>query len=252
MSCQGSVPEAIIAFLESDSLEDCVRNAISIGGDSDTIAAIACSIFAANPEGWDLPLMNGFANYLPGHLAAIMNDFEKLVFPTKPILNSFKVLDRVYAGEYPRDLDEQKSMAKMKQFDRFGISHFIDLTEEGELRPYTDLMTDRMQHLRFPIRDVSTPESTHAVYDLIQKINTMLGTEPECKVYIHCWGGVGRTGVIVGCMLAEKYGTDYQQTMDMLKQLFLDCPKSAYREIPETREQCEFIAKFIEDLSAAK
>lgn len=39
VSCQGSVPEAIMAFLESNSLEDCVRNAVSIGGDSDTIAA---------------------------------------------------------------------------------------------------------------------------------------------------------------------------------------------------------------------
>lgn len=47
VSCQGSVPEAIIAFLEAESLEDCARNAVSIGGDSDTIAAMACSIFAA-------------------------------------------------------------------------------------------------------------------------------------------------------------------------------------------------------------
>ena len=46
-SCQGSVPEAIQAFFESDSFEDCIRNAISIGGDSDTIAAIAGSIAEA-------------------------------------------------------------------------------------------------------------------------------------------------------------------------------------------------------------
>ena len=44
VSCQGSVPQAIEAFLESTSFEDAVRNAISIGGDSDTIAAIAGSI----------------------------------------------------------------------------------------------------------------------------------------------------------------------------------------------------------------
>lgn len=57
VSCQGSVPEAIIAFLESTSLEDCVRNAISIGGDSDTIAAIACSIYAAKTTSEDKELM---------------------------------------------------------------------------------------------------------------------------------------------------------------------------------------------------
>jgi len=44
VSCQGSVPEAIIAFLESAGWEDAVRKAISLGGDSDTIAAIAGGI----------------------------------------------------------------------------------------------------------------------------------------------------------------------------------------------------------------
>ena len=47
VSCQGSVPEAIIAFLESNSFENAIRNAISIGGDSDTIAAITGSIAEA-------------------------------------------------------------------------------------------------------------------------------------------------------------------------------------------------------------
>lgn len=44
VSCQGSVPEAIIAFLESSSYEDAVRNAVSLGGDSDTLACIAGAI----------------------------------------------------------------------------------------------------------------------------------------------------------------------------------------------------------------
>ncbi len=47
VSCQGSVPQAIEAFLESTSFEDAIRNAISIGGDSDTIAAITGSIAEA-------------------------------------------------------------------------------------------------------------------------------------------------------------------------------------------------------------
>ena len=83
VSCQGSVPEAIIAFLESESLEDCVRNAISIGGDSDTIAAIACSIFAASPDGRDEDLMNRFVRYLPDELMSVMDKFEQMVFPAR-------------------------------------------------------------------------------------------------------------------------------------------------------------------------
>ena len=46
VSCQGSVPEAIIAFLEGNSFEEVIRLAISLGGDSDTIACMAGAIAA--------------------------------------------------------------------------------------------------------------------------------------------------------------------------------------------------------------
>ena len=46
-TCQDSVPQAIVAFLESNSLEDAIRNAVSIGGDSDTIACIAGALAEA-------------------------------------------------------------------------------------------------------------------------------------------------------------------------------------------------------------
>ena len=49
-SCQGSVPQAMTAFFEATDFEDCLRKAISLGGDSDTIAAIACSIAEAHYE----------------------------------------------------------------------------------------------------------------------------------------------------------------------------------------------------------
>ena len=48
LSCQGSVPEAIIAFLESESTEDAIRKAISLGGDADTQACIAGAIAEAH------------------------------------------------------------------------------------------------------------------------------------------------------------------------------------------------------------
>ena len=77
VSCRGSVPEAIIAFLESNSLEDCVRNAISIGGDSDTIAAMACSIFAVKATSEDMELAKQFEHYLSEDLLRIMDNFER-------------------------------------------------------------------------------------------------------------------------------------------------------------------------------
>lgn len=49
-SCQETVPEAVLCFLESDSYEDTIRNAVSLGGDADTLAAIAGSIAGAYYE----------------------------------------------------------------------------------------------------------------------------------------------------------------------------------------------------------
>jgi type I restriction enzyme M protein len=45
--CQETVPQAMMAFLESNSFEDAIRNAVSLGGDSDTLAAIAGAIAEA-------------------------------------------------------------------------------------------------------------------------------------------------------------------------------------------------------------
>ena len=47
ISCQGTVPEAIICFLESESYEDAVRNAVSLGGDADTLACITGAVAEA-------------------------------------------------------------------------------------------------------------------------------------------------------------------------------------------------------------
>jgi ADP-ribosylglycohydrolase len=53
ISCQGTVPAALVAFLDSESYEDAVRNAISLGGDSDTLACITGGI--AEPFYGDIP-----------------------------------------------------------------------------------------------------------------------------------------------------------------------------------------------------
>lgn len=75
-SCQGSVPQAIAAFLESTDFEDAIRNAVSIGGDSDTIAAIAGSIAEAY---YGIPnMMRAQAIlYLDNRQFEILNEFDK-------------------------------------------------------------------------------------------------------------------------------------------------------------------------------
>ena len=72
VSCQGSVPQAIEAFLESESFIDAIRNAISIGGDSDTIGAITGSI-AESYYGIDKELIDQASNYLDNYLLNIIS-----------------------------------------------------------------------------------------------------------------------------------------------------------------------------------
>ncbi len=77
VSCQGSVPEAIIAFLESTSYEDAVRKAISLGGDSDTIACIAGGIADAFYGGIPPAIEEEVWPRLDEHLTTIVRQFQQ-------------------------------------------------------------------------------------------------------------------------------------------------------------------------------
>lgn len=76
VTCQGSVPQAIEAFLESTDFEDAVRNAVSIGGDSDTIAAITGSIAEAY-YGIPSKIREKALSFLDETLLEILRKFEK-------------------------------------------------------------------------------------------------------------------------------------------------------------------------------
>ena len=74
-TCQDSVPQAIVAFLDGEDYEDSIRNAISIGGDSDTIGCIIGSIAEAY-FGVPADLRNSAMNYLPEEFQSIISEFE--------------------------------------------------------------------------------------------------------------------------------------------------------------------------------
>ena len=76
VSCQGSVPEAIIAFMESKSYEDAVRKAISIGGDSDTIACVTGGIAEAFYGGVPEDIAKQGRSFLPDEFLDIIDEFE--------------------------------------------------------------------------------------------------------------------------------------------------------------------------------
>jgi ADP-ribosylglycohydrolase len=76
ISCRGSVPESIIAFLESNCVEDAIRKAISLGGDSDTQACIAGGIAQAFYGGISAQLAAATRRNLPAEFLAIGDEFE--------------------------------------------------------------------------------------------------------------------------------------------------------------------------------
>ncbi len=94
VSCQGSVPVALEAFFESTDFEDAVRNAISVGGDSDTIAAMAGSIAEAYygiPEG----IIGAAIEFLDSREMEILYYFEKN-FPSKALDEDGKATRTVF------------------------------------------------------------------------------------------------------------------------------------------------------------
>ena len=75
VSCQGSVPEAILAFLESSNFEHCIRLAISIGGDSDTIACMAGALAHAFYGEIPVAIEEECRKLVPAPLLVVLNKF---------------------------------------------------------------------------------------------------------------------------------------------------------------------------------
>lgn len=142
------------------------------------------------------------------------------------------------AGEYPRNKDEQSSQAKIGRLRTAGVTVFIDLTEKHDkMVPYTSLLADAYRE-HFPIRDLSVPASQQYTITILDCIDAHL--RKGNLVYVHCWGGVGRTGVIVGCWLA-RHGSGGSAALKQLRRLWQQCAKSAWRKSPETVEQERYI-----------
>jgi protein-tyrosine phosphatase len=162
----------------------------------------------------------------------------------RPIINCYWVAPgKLLAGEYPRDEDAATSRAKIDPLIHSGVTAFIDLTEENEgLLPYSGLL-DKATHQRFPIRDHSIPRSPAITTAILDAIDHHISQGRV--VYVHCWGGVGRTGVIVGCWLS-RHGHKGKAALSLLRELWQQCPKSAYLRSPETKEQEQFILKWEE------
>ena len=249
VTCQGSVPIAIKAYLERSGYpaEKALRLAISMGGDSDTIGAMTASIAGADRyccgRGFHSNVVSQCRELLPADLLDINDRFE--AFVSRPLHQCYYVGGTLFAGEYPGGKYVELAESKLKRMHHFGVRHFVDLTEEGELRPYRQLLPNDTTYLRFPIRDIDVPKSIVVVHQLIDKMENLM--KQDGFTYIHCWGGVGRTGTIVACYEARQMKEPtLEKALTAMRSRFSKMPKASHRKSPETQEQIDFVRQFVE------
>jgi hypothetical protein len=130
--------------------------------------------------------------------------------------SNWVIKDYVLCGEYPGNKDDSSHMTTLMTYSYVGITTFVCLQQERELRHFRPYIEDyngicsklagipvNTSLLNFPIEDGCAADDDtsllHFVHDLISRI--------ECgeKIYIHCWAGRGRTGIIVACLLGIMY-----------------------------------------------
>ena len=170
----------------------------------------------------------------------------------RPVPNSYWVIPgRLAAGEYPGAIDPRDAAGKLKTLLSAGIDYFIDLTKGGELVPYAELAEEVSRTLdlhvgwkRYPIPDRSVPRSPTYMAEILDAIDSTLGDDKT--IYVHCWGGVGRTGTVVGCWLV-RHGRTGEEALGQIAEWWQGMEK-AYRSpiSPETREQRQYVRQWVE------
>jgi rhodanese/phosphatase family protein len=135
---------------------------------------------------------------------------------------------RLLAGPYPHARD------RITRLRNLGVTLFVDLTEAGEYGslPYDGLLGDGVRAVRRPMRDFAAPPRAQ-VRDVLDLIDAELADGGV--VYLHCYGGLGRTGTVVGCYLV-RHGTPPGDTLAAIGRLRADSG-TADRPSPESEEQ---------------
>lgn len=155
---------------------------------------------------------------------------------------------KLLAGCYPGDGGAEQENMKLKGLVKAGIRYVVNLMVEDEVnhlgqpfKPYEPVLADMAGGMwievvtrRIPIRDLGVPakETMVCILDLIDR-----EIEWGRSVYLHCWGGRGRTGTVVGCYLVRHGEKD---PLEAIKALRKNDPTAIYPS-PETGEQREMV-----------
>ncbi|WP_182869944.1 protein-tyrosine phosphatase family protein [Rhodopirellula sp. JC639] len=174
--------------------------------------------------------------------------------PAKPpVARTYWVIEsRFLAGAYPGAADPPGHRHRVEQLWKLGIRTFINLIEEDEsnhygqpflaydglLREFASPAGDFATHLRFPIEDLGVPSSDRmaCILDAID-----LSLAADRPVYVHCFGGVGRTGIVVGCWLIRHGFVQPADAIEVLATLRQADEVTRHRPAPENGRQCRFV-----------
>jgi len=165
---------------------------------------------------------------------------------------------KLLAGCYPGSEDPIEEEINLKGLIQAGIRHVISLMEPEEYNcpddpfaPYVDDMESIAKNMgitvtfdQISIKDFSVPTERQMVRILNQIDMCIKYDKP---VYVHCWGGKGRTGTVVGCYLARHgfaAGNDVIETIKKLRKNTDDFSDQS----PETREQINMVSNWEKDL----
>ena len=174
-----------------------------------------------------------------------MSDATPSLLPAAIAPRAFWVAPHLLAGPYPGALDSREHDERLQALLGLGVTNVVTLMEADEtnhsgvpFRPYAaTLQAAGVDVQRFAIRDVSTPsvDTVIAVLDAIDAALAAGGT-----VYVHCWGGRGRTGVIVGCWLVRHGLAAPADAVGALCRLRAACVDHEV-DVPDTAEQARRI-----------
>lgn len=130
---------------------------------------------------------------------------------------------RLIAGRHPCALGADTATDEVRELMDEGVTLFVDLTHLGELEPYESLVSEPARYLNVPIMDFSTP-TRDALVAILDEIDAEL--EAGGTVYVHCWAGCGRTGVVVGSWLV-RHGADPGDALQRIADARgLGCPQT--------------------------
>jgi protein-tyrosine phosphatase len=135
---------------------------------------------------------------------------------------------RLIAGRHPCAWGPENAWLEVRDLVSAGVTLFLDLTQGGELEPYASLVEPPARYLSKPIRDFSIPTRDDLVATL-DEIDAEL--EAGGLVYVHCWAGCGRTGVVVGSWLV-RHGVEAKEALRRIAEARgLGCPQTLEQRV---------------------